>query len=163
LADRLAARYADAPHVRVLAGDVLALPLDALVPEREVTVVANLPYNVTTPILFRLLQLRTHFPRPVVMVQREAAERLVARAGRPGVGCAAGARPDVRRRAARVRRVAARVPSAAARPVRRGRRALARRAARRARRRGALSRGRPRRVRAAAKDAAERARPAGAR
>jgi 16S rRNA (adenine1518-N6/adenine1519-N6)-dimethyltransferase len=81
LADRLAARYADAPHVRVLAGDVLELPLDALVPEREVTVVANLPYNVTTPILFRLLELRTHFPRAVVMVQREVADRLVARPG----------------------------------------------------------------------------------
>jgi 16S rRNA (adenine1518-N6/adenine1519-N6)-dimethyltransferase len=66
--------------VRVIVGDVLALPLDALV-EGETTVVANLPYNITTPILFRLLELRARFPRAVVMMQREVATRLVARPG----------------------------------------------------------------------------------
>ncbi len=81
LADRLEARYADAPHVQVVRGDVLELPLDALVDAREATVVGNLPYNVTTPILFRLLDLRARFPRAVVMVQREVAERLAARPG----------------------------------------------------------------------------------
>jgi 16S rRNA (adenine1518-N6/adenine1519-N6)-dimethyltransferase len=43
--------------------------------------VANLPYNITTPILFRLLELRHRFPRAVVMVQREVATRLAARPG----------------------------------------------------------------------------------
>lgn len=81
LAERLVARFADRPHVRVITGDVLALPLDALVDAPETTVVANLPYNVTTPILFRLLELRTRFPRAVVMMQREVATRLAARPG----------------------------------------------------------------------------------
>ncbi|MGH7895533.1 MAG: ribosomal RNA small subunit methyltransferase A, partial [Candidatus Binatia bacterium] len=44
LAARLEERYADRSHVRVLVGDVLALPLDTLVEESDVTVVANLPY-----------------------------------------------------------------------------------------------------------------------
>jgi 16S rRNA (adenine1518-N6/adenine1519-N6)-dimethyltransferase len=81
LAARLTERYADRPHVRVVTGDVLAAPLDAIVEERHATVVANLPYNITTPVLFRLLELRHRFPRAVVMVQREVAVRLAARPG----------------------------------------------------------------------------------
>jgi 16S rRNA (adenine1518-N6/adenine1519-N6)-dimethyltransferase len=81
LAARLADRYAGDGHVHVLQGDVLTLALDTLVTEPTATVVANLPYNVTTPILFRLLELRARFPRAVVMVQREVAVRLAARPG----------------------------------------------------------------------------------
>jgi 16S rRNA (adenine1518-N6/adenine1519-N6)-dimethyltransferase len=81
LAARLADRYAGRPHVRVLTGDVLALPLDTIIPEPRAVVVANLPYNITTPILFRLLELRARLPRAVVMVQREVAIRLAARPG----------------------------------------------------------------------------------
>jgi 16S rRNA (adenine1518-N6/adenine1519-N6)-dimethyltransferase len=44
-------------------------------------VVASLPYNVAVPILFRLLEVRTIIPDVTVMLQREVAERLVARAG----------------------------------------------------------------------------------
>src|SRR5436190_7411564 len=81
LAARLVERYADRSHVRVVAGDVLELPLDEMLEEPQATVVANLPYNVTTPILFRLLDLRARFPRAVVMVQREVATRLGAKPG----------------------------------------------------------------------------------
>ena len=81
LATRLAVHHADDPRVRVLAGDVLALPLAEIVREPSVTVVANLPYNIATPVLFRLLDLRARFPRAVVMLQREMAARLAARAG----------------------------------------------------------------------------------
>jgi len=76
LATRLAELHANNPRVRVVEGDVLALPLAEMV-----TVVANLPYNVATPVLFRLLDLRARFPRAVVMLQREVAARLAARAG----------------------------------------------------------------------------------
>ena len=81
LVERLQARYADRPHVQVIAGDVLALPLDAMIDVPRVTVVGNLPYNITTPILFRLLDLRHRFPRAVLMMQREVATRLAARPG----------------------------------------------------------------------------------
>jgi len=81
LAARLEAHYAAQPHVRVLVGDVLALPLDSLIPGGDITVVANLPYNVSTPVLFRLLALRARVRRAVLMLQREVAERVVAPAG----------------------------------------------------------------------------------
>jgi 16S rRNA (adenine1518-N6/adenine1519-N6)-dimethyltransferase len=81
LADRLTERYAANPRVRIVVGDVLELPLDVLLTEPSITVVANLPYNVAVPVLFRLLALRTRFPRAVVMLQREVAHRLAAPAG----------------------------------------------------------------------------------
>ncbi len=81
LAARLEDRYAENPRVRVLVGDVLAMPLAKVVPEPTVTVVANLPYNVATEVVFRLLDLRERFPRAVLMLQREVAERLTAPPG----------------------------------------------------------------------------------
>ncbi|NLB83196.1 MAG: ribosomal RNA small subunit methyltransferase A [Synergistaceae bacterium] len=41
-------------------------------------VVANLPYNVTTPLLWRLLEFLPRASEYIVMVQKEAAERLTA-------------------------------------------------------------------------------------
>jgi 16S rRNA (adenine1518-N6/adenine1519-N6)-dimethyltransferase len=81
LAARLVERHAAQPHVQVLVGDVLELPLDTVIAEPEATVVANLPYNISTPVLFRLVALRARFPCAVVMLQREVAERLAAGAG----------------------------------------------------------------------------------
>jgi 16S rRNA (adenine1518-N6/adenine1519-N6)-dimethyltransferase len=80
LAERLAARYPAGSRVHVLAGDVLELPLEELVPAGAV-VVANLPYNISTAVLMRLCELRAHLPRAVLMIQREVADRLVAPAG----------------------------------------------------------------------------------
>jgi 16S rRNA (adenine1518-N6/adenine1519-N6)-dimethyltransferase len=86
LCARLGERHAANLRVRVLAGDALALPLEDLVDEPHVTVVGNLPYNVASPILFRLLDLRARFPRAVVMLQREMAERLAAAPGSEAYG-----------------------------------------------------------------------------
>ena len=80
LSERLVERYADRERVHVVRGDVLALPLDRIVP-RGTIVVANLPYNISTVVLMHLCELRAHLPRAVVMVQREVAERLVAPPG----------------------------------------------------------------------------------
>jgi 16S rRNA (adenine1518-N6/adenine1519-N6)-dimethyltransferase len=67
--------------VRVVTGDVLELPLEELLGATPATVVANLPYNVASPVLFRLLELRARVPRAVLMLQLEMAERLTARPG----------------------------------------------------------------------------------
>lgn len=47
----------------------------------EVKVVANLPYYITTPIIFSLLEADFQFSRLVLMVQKEVAERMVASPG----------------------------------------------------------------------------------
>lgn len=78
LAGVLRRKFADNPAVHVVEGDALRVDLVAAVGERPVKVVASLPYNVSVPILFRLLDLRAVFPDATVMLQREVAERLVA-------------------------------------------------------------------------------------
>lgn len=89
LAGDLEARYGDEPSVQVVHGDVLETDLGGAVADWGSTlVVGNIPYNITTPILFQLL-LR---PRPreiVLMVQREVADRIVAEAGTGAYGALA--------------------------------------------------------------------------
>lgn len=73
-------------HVKVVHGDVLKLNLKELFEERfsdvtGVSVVANLPYYVTTPILMKLLEERLPLENIVVMIQKEVAERMAAKPG----------------------------------------------------------------------------------
>lgn len=74
------------PHVEVVHGDVLKLDLKQLFKEQfadvsGVSVVANLPYYVTTPILMKLLEERLPLENIVVMIQKEVAERMAAKPG----------------------------------------------------------------------------------
>ncbi len=49
----------------------------------SVAVCGNLPYHIASQILFRVIEARRHVSRAVFMIQREVAERLVARPGAP--------------------------------------------------------------------------------
>ncbi|ODT04766.1 MAG: ribosomal RNA small subunit methyltransferase A [Gemmatimonadetes bacterium SCN 70-22] len=80
----LRARYAASPHVRIVEGDVLDLSLPALA-EGAWALVGNVPYYITTPIIFQALR----SPRPsrmVFLVQREVAERVAAPPGSDAYG-----------------------------------------------------------------------------
>ncbi len=78
LAERLQSRFANCSHAQVLRADFLALDVATAFSEPTIHVVASLPYNVATPILFRLLEHRRQFPEVTVMIQKEVAERLTA-------------------------------------------------------------------------------------
>ncbi|MGZ4689295.1 MAG: 16S rRNA (adenine(1518)-N(6)/adenine(1519)-N(6))-dimethyltransferase RsmA [Acidimicrobiia bacterium] len=71
------------PDVRVVQGDALAADLGALLPERPGgwKLVANLPYNLATPMVARVLEEAPTVSSLLVMVQREVGERLAASAG----------------------------------------------------------------------------------
>lgn len=78
----LRGRY-EGSSVEIVEGDFLAVP-DAEWARRfpaAGTVVGNLPYSVSSAILLRLIELRTLFPRAVLMLQREVAERICAAPG----------------------------------------------------------------------------------
>ena len=73
-------------NVEIINGDVLKLDLSSLLREkfadcRKVTVCANLPYYITSPGIMKLLEERLPLSQIVVMVQKEAAERLCAEVG----------------------------------------------------------------------------------
>ena len=86
LASVLEGRYGGRDDVEVVHGDVLDVPLrDPFDAWDRVRVVGNIPYNITSPIIFRLLQA----PRPaevVLMVQDEVADRIVADVGTKAYG-----------------------------------------------------------------------------
>lgn len=73
-------------NIEVVNGDVLKLDLASLIEEKfadckRVSVCANLPYYITSPVIMRLLEERLPLSQIVVMVQKEAAERLCAAVG----------------------------------------------------------------------------------
>lgn len=90
------------PRVRIVAGDVLAVHLETVLRTSYVVrrakcactqdaergtqddrwrVVGNIPYNISSPILFLLRDHRHLFREAVLMLQREVADRLTARVG----------------------------------------------------------------------------------
>jgi 16S rRNA (adenine1518-N6/adenine1519-N6)-dimethyltransferase len=79
LVKHLRDRYADQPHVEIVEADVLNTSLSD-VAGGPFALVGNVPYYITTPILFQALEL----PRPdvaVYLVQKEVAERAAAPPG----------------------------------------------------------------------------------
>lgn len=90
LAARLREEYADRPGVRVIEGDVLDLPLEEVTADvAELKVIGNIPYNITTPIVFSLLERAVRPGVIVLMVQREVAERMAAPPGGKAYGALA--------------------------------------------------------------------------
>lgn len=81
LAQALRGEWGSRPDVDVLHRDFLKLDWSTVVPDvSDLLVVGNIPYNITAPIIFKVLER----PRPrdiVLMVQREVADRLVAEPG----------------------------------------------------------------------------------
>ena len=79
----------DFTNVKVINEDVMKADLDALLTpylDGGVSVCANLPYYITTPILMKLLESHFPFDYITIMVQAEVAERLCAKAGKKAYG-----------------------------------------------------------------------------
>ncbi len=70
----------------VVEADALSIDWPALLGDERWTLVANLPYNVATPLVADLLDDVPQIDRMLVMVQREVGERLAARAGDEAYG-----------------------------------------------------------------------------
>jgi 16S rRNA (adenine1518-N6/adenine1519-N6)-dimethyltransferase len=77
-------RLTEWKNVELVCADALVFPVERL--PIGTIVVANLPYYLSTPLLFHLLKQRSRFPRMVLMLQEEVADRLVARPGSPEYG-----------------------------------------------------------------------------
>jgi 16S rRNA (adenine1518-N6/adenine1519-N6)-dimethyltransferase len=82
LAAELPARVTRPERLVVHEADALTFDFGALaVGPRSLRVVGNLPYNISTPLLFHLLRFRSAIKDLHVMLQREVVERIVARPG----------------------------------------------------------------------------------
>jgi 16S rRNA (adenine1518-N6/adenine1519-N6)-dimethyltransferase len=76
-------KTASCPNVEVVGNDILKVDFKEFVghDRRPIKVVANLPYHISTPLLFRFIEERGNFSTLTLMVQREVAERMVAPPG----------------------------------------------------------------------------------
>jgi len=84
LGGRIVLLEADAARLeygKVAAAITASTPASTPPPASKIAVVGNLPYHLTSPILFSLLDQVEHVSRAVFLVQREVAERLAARPG----------------------------------------------------------------------------------
>jgi 16S rRNA (adenine1518-N6/adenine1519-N6)-dimethyltransferase len=79
LVDFLKQEYAHISTLEVIGQDALKFPYETL--PKNTVIVANLPYNISTPLLFRLFEARDRITRMVLTLQLEVARRLVAGTG----------------------------------------------------------------------------------
>lgn len=81
---KLAARQL--PGLAIHAGDALTLDFTALTDGRPLRIVGNLPFNIGTPLLIRLLEFHAHIKDIHVMLQKEVVDRLHATTGTRNYG-----------------------------------------------------------------------------
>ena len=78
----LSERFSSFPNFKLLMADALTVDFCAeIVPAKSARLVANLPYNISTAILQRLIAQRECFEEMVLMLQLEVVERLLAPPG----------------------------------------------------------------------------------
>ncbi|MBI1821346.1 MAG: ribosomal RNA small subunit methyltransferase A [Nitrospirae bacterium] len=71
-------------NLEIIEGDILKVSFDLLPPRFKI--VANIPYQISSPLLTRLIQERVRISSMTLMVQKEVAERLVAKPGTKAYG-----------------------------------------------------------------------------
>lgn len=85
----------DCDNVKIINNDIMKIDLKELIEAEfdgeEVSVCANLPYYITSPVIMRLLEERLPIKSITVMVQKEAAERLCAMPGTRACGAVSAA------------------------------------------------------------------------
>lgn len=78
----LTERFSSAPMVRIVPGDALELDwADCMPTGARWVALGNLPYNITSPLLDRLIAHRNRIAKAVWMTQREVAQKLLAAPG----------------------------------------------------------------------------------
>lgn len=73
-------------NVRIVHGDILKVNIPEIVEGKNFKVVANLPYYITTPIIMALLEQKLPVTKIVTMIQKEVADRMVAKPGKKDYG-----------------------------------------------------------------------------
>lgn len=80
LAAKLRLKFA-AHDFKLLEGDVLKVDFTALAAGSKLAIIGNLPYNISTPLIFHLLSAVKHLEQMVFMLQKEVVDRMVAPPG----------------------------------------------------------------------------------
>ncbi|MBI4825817.1 MAG: ribosomal RNA small subunit methyltransferase A [Nitrospirae bacterium] len=84
LIERLTDELADRKNVEIVQGDALKFPYEDI--KGNFKVVANIPYYITTPIIFKLLEYKDKMPSMTLLMQKEVAKRITAAPGTKDYG-----------------------------------------------------------------------------
>lgn len=75
------------PQLNLIQADILKTPWDEILqPDGRNVVVGNIPYYITSPILFKIMDAGPVIRRSVLLMQKEVAERLVSQPGTKSYG-----------------------------------------------------------------------------
>jgi 16S rRNA (adenine1518-N6/adenine1519-N6)-dimethyltransferase len=83
LYEKLTEKFADADNVELVRGDALSYDYSGLGPFK---VVANIPYHITTPLIFKLMEHKGRLRSMTLTVQKEVARRIAASPGNKDYG-----------------------------------------------------------------------------
>ena len=90
LTQELKAVFGGLEHVEIFEADVLETNIESIIASARVSdntrIIANLPYNISTPVLHKLAGVREFFSEAVLMLQREVVERITAPPGNKNRG-----------------------------------------------------------------------------
>jgi 16S rRNA (adenine1518-N6/adenine1519-N6)-dimethyltransferase len=78
--------FAANPNFQLIHGDILEVALPEMLPKAKLQLVGNLPYSISTPVLFRVLEWNKSFSKLVLMVQKEVADRIAGKRGTKDYG-----------------------------------------------------------------------------
>ncbi|MDA2933292.1 16S rRNA (adenine(1518)-N(6)/adenine(1519)-N(6))-dimethyltransferase RsmA [Acidobacteria bacterium AH-259-D05] len=67
-----------ADRLTIIQGDVLTFNWSTIVGKKRFKVIGNLPYNISTPILQRMIEIKDRFQSGTFLVQKEVAQRILA-------------------------------------------------------------------------------------
>ncbi|MEO0007990.1 MAG: hypothetical protein RJA20_2186 [Bacteroidota bacterium] len=81
MVDYLRKNYPDWPAENLIFRDFLDLDFHSVFEDKPFCLIGNFPYNISTQILFKLLDYRAQIPEMVGMFQKEVADRIVAPPG----------------------------------------------------------------------------------
>ena len=75
------------PELNIVTGDFLKYDLEAASGgKKELRIIGNIPYNITSPIIFRLIDYRSVIVNAQLMIQEEVAQRICAAPGNKEYG-----------------------------------------------------------------------------
>jgi len=75
------------PRLKIYQTDVLKFDFTEIITELQpLRIVGNLPYNISTPLLFHLLSIAPHIEDMILMLQKEVVDRMVASPATPAYG-----------------------------------------------------------------------------
>lgn len=82
----LSEQLSEFKNIEIINQDILKVNLRKLVNNKQIKVVANLPYYITSPIIFKLLEHRDIISDITIMTQKEVGERIIAIPGKKDYG-----------------------------------------------------------------------------